>query len=202
MRPTRLLTATFVAWSALAWPAPATADIFVSPFLGVKFRGDTNQLDLDRSNGARDTKSAVGISGVIVSDMGLGVDVDLAHQSRFFESQGSTGLVTRSGVTTLSGNALVALPLSITRESLRPYAVIGLGWMHASANDELALNNFSNDFLGLTLGVGAIGFVSDVVGLRFDVRRLRSVTSADTSNLSGDRARLRFWRATVGVVFR
>jgi len=202
VRSTRLLTAVFVAWSAVAWPAPAAADIFVSPFLGVKFRGDTNQLDLDTSNGARDTKSAVGISGVIVSDMGLGVEIDLAHQSRFFERQGSTGLVTRSGVTTLSGNALVALPLSITRESLRPYAVIGLGWMHATANDELALNNFSNDFLGLTLGVGAIGFVSDVVGLRFDVRRLRSVSSADTSNLSGDRARLRFWRATVGVVFR
>jgi hypothetical protein len=50
--------------------------------------------------------------------------------------------------------------------------------------------------------VGAVGFVSDVVGLRFDLRLLKSVSSSDTSNLSGDLAQLRFWRATVGLVFR
>jgi opacity protein-like surface antigen len=199
---TRLLTAVFVAWSALAWPAPAAADLFVSPFLGVKFKGATNELDLDRAAGARDTKSAVGISGVVISDDGLGLEVEVAHQPRFFERKGGTGLVTRSGVTTLGGNVMLALPLSITRESLRPYVVAGLGWMHASARDGIGFNDFSNDFLGLTLGVGAVGFVSDVVGLRFDLRLLKSVSSSDTSNLSGDLAQLRFWRATVGLVFR
>lgn len=202
MRSTRLLTAIFVAWSALALPAPAAADIFVSPFLGVKFKGATNELDFDLNNGSRDTKMAIGISGVVIADAGYGLELELAHQPRFFERKGDASLVTRSGVTTLGGNLMLALPISITRESLRPYAVAGLGWMHASANDLIAFSPISNDFLGLTLGVGAVGFVSDVVGLRFDLRYIKSVSSADTSNVSQERARLRFWRATAGVVFR
>lgn len=202
MRATRLLTAILVGWCALAAPATATADIFVSPFLGVKFRGATNELDLDLSNGSRDTKTALGISGVVIADDGYGLELELAHQPRFFERKGDASLVTRSGVTTLSGNLMLALPLSITRESLRPYAIVGLGWMHASANDLIAFSPISNDFLGLSLGVGAVGFVSDVAGLRFDLRHIKSVSSADTSNVSQERARLSFWRATVGVVFR
>ena len=60
----------------------------------------------------------------------------------------------------------------------------------------------SNDFLGLALGGGAIGFVSDTAGLRFDIRYLKSVSSADVSDRNQESARISFWRATVGVVFR
>ena len=202
MRFPRLLAAAVVAGAAVLGAPPARADIFVSPFLGVKFRGSTNQLDLDTENGARATKSAVGVSGILVSDKGPGVEIDIAHQSRFFERDSSTSIVTRSGVTTLSGNLLLAAPLSFTRDSLRPYVVVGLGWMHASANDQIQLNPVNNDYLALTTGVGAIGFLTDVVGVRFDLRRIRSVSSADTSAISNDIAQLRFWRATLGVVFR
>ncbi len=202
MRPSNWLTAAFVGWFALASPVTAAADIFVSPFLGVKFKGATNALDFDLDNGSKDTKMALGISGVVLADDGYGIEVELAHQPRFFERKGDVSLVTRSGVTTLSGNLMLALPLGITRESLRPYVVSGLGWMHASSNNGLDFLEFSNDFLGLTLGAGAVGFVTDVVGLRFDLRYIKSISSADTSAVSGDRATLRFWRATVGVVFR
>jgi len=201
VRVPRVLAAAIVSGTLLTTVPPARADIFVSPFLGVKFKGATNQIDFDMSNGAGDAKSSVGVSGVLVSDKGLGVELDVAHQSRFFEGAGDS-LVTRSGVTTLSGNLMLAVPLRITRESLRPYAVGGLGWMHAAANDQIQLNPINNDYLALTLGAGAIGFVSDVVGLRFDVRYLKSISSSDTAALSRDIARLSFWRATIGVVFR
>ncbi len=199
MRPTRLLTAALVAVTLVSSPCAAAADIFVSPFIGLKFKGDTNELDLE--NGAGETKPTLGFSGVVVSDKGFGVELEFGYSSRFFE-RADRALVTRSGVTTVTGNVLLAAPLSITRESLRPYVVGGLGWMHASANDILAFGPVSNDFLGLTLGAGAVGFIGDVTGLRFDLRYLKSLTSSDTSNVSGDRARLSFWRATVGVVFR
>lgn len=199
MRTTRLAPAVLAACFIAATPATSSADIFVSPFLGVKFRGLTNDLDFDRDSGARDTKSSVGLSGVLIADDGYGLELEVAHQPRFFEA---SSIVTRSGVTTLGGNLMLALPVSITRESLRPYAVVGLGWMHASANNGIGILEFSNDFLGLTMGVGAVGFLSDVVGLRFDVRHLRSVASADTSQVNQEDVRLRFWRATVGVVFR
>lgn len=167
----------------------------------MKFKGATNQITFDNANGARDVKPAVGISGVLLGAAGLGIEIDIAHQSRFFEA-GDDIVVTRSGVSTLSGNVMLAVPVSITRESLRPYAVVGLGWMHASLRDQIELVPVNNDFLSLTLGGGAIGFLSDVVGLRFDLRYLKSVSSADTAAVSGDLARLSFWRATLGVVFR
>ena len=201
MRSTRLLTAALVGWMLVAAAAPAAADIFVSPFFGLKFKGDTNELDFNNDVGARDTKMAVGISGVVVMDKGLGIELELAHQPRFFERT-VNNLVTDSGVTTISGNVMLAAPISITRESLRPYVVGGLGWMHASANNGIDFLEFNNDFLGLSLGVGAVGFIGDVTGLRFDLRYLKSISSSDTSNLSGDIARISFWRATIGVVFR
>lgn len=201
MASTRLLTAALVGWALLAPTTSASADIFVSPFLGLKFKGDSNQLDLDQNDGASEAKMAVGISGVIVMDKGLGLELELAHQPRFFEGTRDS-LVTSSGVTTIGGNVVLAAPISITRESLRPYVVGGLGWMHASANDQIGFGTVSNDFLGLTMGVGAVGFIGDVTGLRFDVRYLKSISSSDTSDLSGDIARISFWRATIGVVFR
>ncbi len=174
----------------------------MSPFLGLKFRGDSNELDLDRDDGAREAKMSVGISGVVVMDKGLGIELELAHQPRFFERK-SNSVVTSSGVTTLGGNVMLAAPISFTRESLRPYAVAGLGWMHASAQDLFGFAPVSNDFLGLTLGRWApSGFIGDVTGLRFDLRYLKSISSSDTSDLSGDSARISFWRATIGVVFR
>lgn len=204
MRSTRLLIAAVAAAAALtALPAPAAADIFVSPFLGVKFKGSTNEIDFNNNSGARDTKMAIGVSGVVLADQGLGLELEVAHQPRFFEQESANALVTRSGVTTLSGNVLLALPLSVTRESLRPYAVAGLGWMHASANDKIAFTPVNNDFLALSIGGGAIGFVTAVTGLRFDLRYIKSVSSSDTSSLlPGEVATLRFWRATIGLVFR
>lgn len=184
--------------AVLALPGTAGADIFVSPFAGLKFKGDTNDLDL--GNGATDAKLSIGLSGVVLSDQGVGLETEIGYNPRFFERAGD--LLTRSGVTTVFGNLLLALPISLTRESLRPYAVGGLGWVHASANDQIGFNAVSNDFLGLALGVGAIGFVSDTTGLRFDVRYLKSVSSADISETTRESARISFWRATIGLVFR
>ena len=201
MRSTRLLTAALVGGMLLSPGAPACADIFVSPFLGVKFNGGTNELDFNNDVGARDTKMALGISGVVVMDKGLGFELGLAHQPRFFERT-VNNLVTNSGVTTFSGNVMLAAPISFTRESLRPYVVGGLGWMHASANNGIGFLEFNNDFLGLSLGVGAVGFIGDVTGLRFDLRYVKSISSSDVSDVSGESARISFWRATIGVVFR
>jgi hypothetical protein len=192
----RRLCAALAALVVLA-PGPARADFFVAPFLGLKFKGATNELDF--GNGASDTKLSLGVSSLLVADAGPGVEFDFGYNPRFFDG-GELG--TRSGVTTLFGNVVLALPISITRESLRPYVVSGLGWIHASANDIIGFGQFSNDFLGLMIGGGAIGFVTDTTGVRFDLRYLKSVSSGDVSELNQESARISFWRASVGLVFR
>lgn len=193
-----LLVAVFAV--AVATPPPAHADVFVTPFLGLKFKGATN--DIDFGTGSGDAKLSLGASTMILADKGIGLEVEFGYNPRFFEGDRRDELVARSGVTTLFGNFVAALPLSVTRESLRPYAVGGLGWVHASANELLQLFPVSNDFLGLALGGGAIGFITDTTGLRFDIRYLKAISSGDVSELSQSQARISFWRATIGVVFR
>lgn len=194
------LLVAFLAAAVLAAPAPAAADIFVSPFLGVKFKGSTNELDF--GDGAGDTKLSLGASTFVVTDRGPGLELEVGYNPRFFES-GTEDLVYRSGVTTMFANFVMAPPISVTRESLRPYAVGGLGWVHASSDELLAVFPVSNNFLGLAIGGGAIGFITDTTGVRFDLRYIKAISSGDVSSIPGEgSARISFWRATIGFVFR
>ena len=179
--------------------AEARADFLITPFIGSAFGGNTTLLDLDI--GAASSKHwTFGGSAAWLSDQVLGVEAEFAMVPGFFENSEGTGLITGSRVTTLTGNVLVAMPLSVSRESLRPYVAGGLGLIRATAEDLIGLNE-SGDWLGLQLGAGAIGLITERAGVRFDLRHARSL-SRDTT-LRGDRtSKLSFWRATVGVTLR
>ena len=179
--------------------AEARADFFITPFLGSEFAGSTTLLDLD--TGAASSKHwTFGGSAAWLSDRVLGVEADFSIVPGFFQNSSGTGLVIGSRVTTLTGSVIVALPLSVTRESLRPYAVGGLGLLHASSEDILSLNE-SGDWLGLQIGAGAIGLITNRAGVRFDLRHLRAL-SRDTTLRGEQTSKLSFWRATVGVTLR
>jgi hypothetical protein len=177
----------------------ARADFLITPFIGSAFGGNTTLLDLDI--GAASSKHwTFGGSVAWLSSHVLGVEADFAMVPGFFENSNDTGLITGSRVTTLSGNVIAAMPLSVSRESLRPYVSGGLGLMHVTAEDLIGLNE-SGNWLGFQVGGGAIGLITERAGVRFDLRHARSL-SRDTT-LRGDRtSKLSFWRATVGVTFR
>lgn len=179
--------------------AEARADFLITPFIGSAFGGRTTLLDLDI--GAAAAKHwTFGGGAAWLSDHVLGVEADFAMVPGFFQNSEGTGLVIGSRVTTLTGNVLAALPLSVSRESLRPYVSGGLGLIHATADDLIGLNE-SGDWLGLQVGAGAIGLISERTGVRFDLRHSRAL-SRDTT-LRGDRtSKLSFWRATVGFTLR
>ena len=179
--------------------AEARADFFITPFLGSEFAGSTTLLDLD--TGAASSKHwTFGGSAAWLSDRILGVEADFSIVPGFFQNSSGTGLVIGSRVTTLTGSVIVALPLSVTRESLRPYAVGGLGLLHATSEDILSLNE-SGDWLGLQIGAGAIGLITNRAGVRFDLRHLRAL-SRDTTLRGEQTSKLSFWRATIGVTLR
>ena len=190
-----LLTAFFLC----AGRVDARADFLITPFIGSAFAGSTTLLDLD--TGAASAKHwTFGGGAAWLSDQVLGVEADFAMVPGFFENSSGTGLITGSRVTTLTGNVLAALPLSVSRESLRPYVTGGLGLIHATADDLIGLNE-SGDWLGLQVGAGAIGLISERTGVRFDLRHSRAL-SRDTT-LRGERtSKLSFWRATVGFTLR
>lgn len=179
--------------------ASAGADFLVTPFFGTTFGGRTTLLDLE-IGAASERHWLYGASAGWLSDQVLGVEAEFAMAPGFFESDTGTGLVVSSRVTTLSGNVIATLPLSVTRESLRPYVTGGVGLIRASVEDLIGLNEAGN-WLGLQLGAGAIGMLTDRTGLRFDLRHARTFSRDNT--LRGERtSKLSFWRATVGVTLR
>ena len=180
--------------------SPAAADWLIIPHFGAVFGGDTTLVDLDQSAGAK--KFTFGGSFDLLTDGILGVEADVGHSPHFFERGARTALITESTVTTLMGNVIVAVPLAVTRESLRPYLVGGLGMMHASSNDVADIFSFRSNLLGLSLGGGAIGLVTPRTGFRFDLRQFRSLSAEDAAPTTSGGARLSFWRASVGIVIR
>jgi hypothetical protein len=183
-------------------PAAASADWLIMPFLGTAFGGETTFIDLEQ--GAGQTKLTFGASVALLSDSFLGLEADFGHTPRFFRGDEVPlgPLLVSSRVTTFSGNVVVAAPLTLTRESLRPYLVGGLGLMQARAEDVALILPVEQDLLGLTVGGGAIGMVTPFTGVRFDVRHIKAITGERGQFAREGTSRLSFWRASVALTLR
>jgi len=180
--------------------ASARADIIITPFVGKTFAAQTTLFTL--ANVDKQTW-IVGTSAAWLTSSIIGAEVEFGYAPRFF-GQDSLNSLTRPGsnVTSLTGNVLLTLPVSVTRESLRPYITGGMGVLHASVNDSLELLTIDRNMLALSIGGGAIGFLNSRAGVRFDLRHIRSTsTDVDTATLL-TAPRLGFWRATIGVAIR
>ena len=106
-----------------------------------------------------------------------------------------------SNVSTVMANVMVAAPMSGAR--LRPYASGGVGIMHAKATSVGNVFELDENNLGVNVGVGAIGFVGDNVGIRGDLRYFRALQDSEAGDgLDLEFATLSFWRGTLGLVFR
>ena len=184
-----------VALLLLLWTPPETAhaDWLITPFLGNAFASETTLLVLEEL-GRRQT---FGVSVSLLGDQFFGLEAEIGHTSRFFEGNDPLGLVLTSRVSTVSGSVIVAAPLALTRESLRPYLVGGIGLMQARSTDAAGIFPVDQDLFGVNIGGGAIGFVTERTGLRFDVRHFRALGAEDTGA-----SRLSFWRAAAGVTLR
>jgi len=196
----RLARAVTVVTALMLLPASnAAADWLFTPFLGGTFAPQIPIVNLEQSAGT--TKVVVGGSTALLSDGIFGIEGDFGYSPRFFE-RSSQFLNAGSNVMTFLGNVVVALPLSVTRESLRPYAVGGIGLIHAAAAALVVQElDIDRNLLGYDLGGGAIGMFDPNVGVRFDLRRFQTVHELE-NQLTQQRSHLSFWRATVGVTIR
>jgi len=184
------------------FPSVASADWLFVPFFGTTFAGSTSVPDLEQ--GASSAQLLIGGSAGWWSSGIIGIEGDFGYAPRFFETDNI--IFSDSNAITLGGNVVIAAPVSFTRESLRPYLVAGLGWMHFSVN-ELGVFPFPEFFgarnsVAMNLGGGAVGFISPRTGLRFEVRQFRSLERGDNPVTGERQSLLSFWRATVGVVIR
>lgn len=173
-------------------PAPARADGYVTPWVGV------NSLSSgDESNGTL---------GVTTGYMGGGVfgfEADFGYSPDFFVA--NDGLFQKRTGMTMMGNFILGIPIGGTHGAgVRPFVSGGVGvvWTN-SERDTIVEVSRSNNALGYNLGVGMMGFFNQHIGLRGDLRYFR--TLEDTNLGSGfdfSPGALRFWRVSGGVTFR
>jgi len=183
-----------VAAAALVYaPVDARAEGYVSPWAGVNFAGG----GLDNGRGA---------FGVQAGGMGAGIiggEVDFGYSPSAFGTQNDFG---HNSVINLMGNVIVGVPVGGTRGAgIRPFATAGLGLIRRNIEGGpfFPFASTNNNF-GWNAGAGVMGFFSDHVGLRGDIRYLRTVVnnSASVTNIDFDNGDFHFWRAAIGVVLR
>src|SRR5581483_677570 len=184
---------------AVAAPARAQTDRQIRGFLGAAFAGNTSFVDATKQDAPGRAHLAVGAQAAWLGEI-LGVDVDVADVPGFFQSP-SSYLVTSSRVTTIAGDAVVALPRRWAEYSLRLYFLGGGGIMrvHEESPETPPVVNVSRVTPMIDYGFGALGFLTRRVGLSWELRRFQLVGgSADLPALNGlsfGPERLSYWRA-------
>ena len=179
--------------------AQASTEWQIRPYGGATFGGGTTLLDLE--GGADHPHVVAGISGALLGDV-IGIEADFGHVPSFFE-HGNLHLVSRSGVTTFTGNVVIGVPRHMTTYTLRPYLVGGFGLVHARIDD---LNNVfpvRKTLPAVDVGGGMTGFLSNRTGLAWELRYFRSVGGhIDPLAISPLPEQLSFWRASMALVVR
>jgi hypothetical protein len=192
-RVLKCLTLTAALALALA-PALAHAEGYVSPWVAANAGSRFGDFDNGRAG-----------FGVNAGGMGKGViggELDFGFSPSFF---GTKSIFGNNSVIDLMGNVIVGVPVGGTRGAgVRPFVTGGLGLIRTQV-DGLDNINASNNMAGWNLGAGVMGYFNDHVGLRGDVKYLRSFEDTNTGiniidfNQAGQ---FHFWRAGVGVVLR
>ena len=194
--------ASLVAVFVLLRPAPARADFFVIPFAGMKFGGTTTIVDLELAAGKK--KLVLGIAALKIDDRIIGFEAEFGNIAGFFNNEKEFGdkplIKPGSYVNDLTGSVVFSLPPGATRGGLRPYAVVGGGVIHAESLEILEVLQVRRTVPAINLGVGAIGMLTNNVGVRFDVRHLRSLTT-DPPTGSVSRG-INYSRFTIGLLLR
>jgi outer membrane protein with beta-barrel domain len=188
MHPRRIVA---LAAALLALGAqPARADGFLTPSIGFNYGGDsTNCVSLTSCD---DKRTSWGVSIGSVSKI-VGFEADFAYAPNFF----GTASGGDNAVLTFMSNLLLVIPAG----PIQPYGLIGLGLVrpHAQLNPSSLASD--QNTLGYDIGGGVNVFLAPAVGVRGDVRHVRTLQDVTLGGLFAN-APLDFWRASAGVTFR
>ena len=186
----------------LATPVNASAELFAVPFMGVKFGGGTSIFDLEFAAGK--TTFTVGGAIMNIDDGLLGYEASFGYVLDYFDRENDPFVAPGSFVVDGTASAVFTVPPRLTGYGLRPYAQAGAGLVHAQVVDTiLQVFQVRRTMPVFTVGAGAVGLFTNNVGLRFDVRYVRSLTlSTDGESLESVGRRISFSRFTVGLFLR
>jgi len=188
------------AFVLLLSPPEARAEWLFTPSIGSTFGADT----------FGENNRVMSLAIASIDEDAFGWEANLTVAPNFFDRTISQFDFVGSGnVTTTMINALISIPVAgQQRTSFRPYVTGGLGLMRMHVASDPADPFVTNEHeVGWDLGAGAMGFFGNYVGLRGDLRYLRSFQNGHpswTRNVDVDIApgNFDFFQATVGLTFR
>jgi hypothetical protein len=193
----------------------ASAEWQFTPLIGYTFKATSTfvDFDVDENRFATDqTRLNFGGAVRLIGEWPIGLEGYYVHTPGFFDPKPQFNIVLpqvlESRTYAVMGNLVLTTPLSWNRYGLRPSLSGGIGLMHASEEDLLQVIRYRINLLGMNVGGGAVGFLSDHVGVRFDLRYFRNIKGVSQEDLgdfpvtSGQPVRLRYWTLGFGVVFK
>jgi hypothetical protein len=187
--------------------AAASAEWHVAPLAGLTFGGNTTIIDL--FDAAGNVHWHFGGAATLIGAGPIGVEALFLLTPSFFEQDPESlslnpGLirVRNSRVLALMGNVVIAAPRGWNEYGLRPFLSGGLGLLRTNGTDTENVFPLLQNGLGYNLGGGAVGFLTDRTGLRFDLRYFRMRPKDDPTITVSDKVRLSYWAGSIGLVFR
>jgi opacity protein-like surface antigen len=176
---------------------PARADGFVTPYLGYNFGGDSG-TNCQSLTSCEEKHLNFGASFMSAGNA-LGLEEEIGYAKNFFGSVPGADNSVFTAMTNLVGGVL--------KGPVQPYFLVGVGLIrsHVSLNVIEGGNQTSNSF-GWDIGGGVQGFFSHSVGIRGDLRHLKTFGDVSILNLGPVDLRpsesLGFWRGSLGLAFR
>ena len=192
------MRAGFLAFALLLMlPAEGLAEWQLKPFVGVDFGATTTFADLDHVAGKPHV--SFGVNGLVLGQV-FGVEGEVSFAPGFFNAK-EQQLVVDSSVTTATANLVVAFPRRWSQYTLRPYVVGGGGVMRVHRDDVISVLTVDSTLGTVDFGGGVTGFLSNRVGVSWDLRYFRSF-GGDSRGFSIGNEQLSYWRAMMAVAIR
>ena len=195
------LSMTIAALALAIAPSAAWADGYFVPFIGPNFGGNVGRPLSETVDERNRFSWGFGVGGMAGGI--FGAEFDFGYTHNFYASDGA--VVTKSNLITAMPSLVIGIPVGGQHGAgIRPYFTAGLGLLRTQIDGGTLGNVSSSDNgLGWNAGGGVMGYFTDHVGVRGDIRYMRGFNEQDLGFDSGDNLQaLRFWRASVGVVFR
>jgi opacity protein-like surface antigen len=169
----------------------ASAQGYISPFMGYNFSGDAGCPEItDCEDKNLNWGASLGVVGGL-----FGTELDLGYVNDFFGESDSY----ESNVLTLMGNLLLAPRFG----PVQPYGLFGLGLIRTSTDlTPQGLDDESNNDFGWNWGGGVFGYFSQHIGVRGDVRFFYTFDAREVLGFEGSDEKLDFGRVSGALVIR
>jgi hypothetical protein len=175
----------------VALARPVAAQGFISPFIGYNFSGDAGCPNI---TDCRDKHTNWGASFGAIGSV-VGFETEVAYTANFF----GTSAAQSTNVLTVMANFMLAPKFGV----VQVYGVVGPGWMRTTV--ESAGQNQDTNQIAWDAGGGIIGYFSQHVGVRGDVRYFHSFQILDLSKFppfQASNSKLNFGRVAIAAMFK